>query len=51
MKKGTRRIVAGLLIAVGAVLMVMAPETWGGLLLIVVGVAVEVAGIALEKRG
>ena len=50
MKKGPRRVLAGLLIAAGAVLMVMAPETWGGLLLIVVGVAVEVAGIALEKR-
>lgn len=51
MKRRARRIVAALLIAVGAVLMVMAPETWGGLLLIGIGIAVEVAGIALEKRG
>jgi hypothetical protein len=34
----------------GGVLMYMAPEMWAGLVVLAVGVAVELAGIALERR-
>ena len=45
-----RRVVAALLIAIGAALLFAAPETAGGLLAIIAGVLIEVVGIALEKR-
>lgn len=41
---------AVVLIVFGAVLMFAAPETLSGLVVIVLGVAIETAGIALERR-
>lgn len=45
-----RRLVAALLIALGAVMLFAAPETRGGLLAIAAGVIIEIVGIALDKR-
>lgn len=45
-----RRLVAGLLIVLGAVMLFAAPETRGGVLAIAAGVIIEIVGIALEKR-
>lgn len=46
----TRRTVAAALIVLGAVLLLLAPEMWLGVLLLGLGAALEVAGIALERR-
>lgn len=43
----TRRISAAIMVALGAILMLIAPEIWAGLLLLVLGIALELAGIAL----
>lgn len=45
-----RRVVAGVLIVLGALLMFAAPETLSGVIVIVFGLAIEIAGIALERR-
>jgi len=47
-----RRIVAGALVVIGAVLMFAAPETetLGGAIVLGIGVLLEIAGIALERR-
>jgi hypothetical protein len=45
-----RRVVAALLVVLGAVMLFAAPETVGGLIAITAGVAIEIVGIALEKR-
>lgn len=45
-----RRVLAAVLIVFGAVLMLAAPETLSGALVIALGVAIEIAGIALERR-
>jgi hypothetical protein len=45
-----RRLVAALLIALGAVMLYAAPETLGGALAIATGVIIEIVGIALEKH-
>jgi hypothetical protein len=50
MKTIARRVVAGMLIVFGAVLMFAAPETLSGALVVALGVAIEIAGIALERR-
>jgi drug/metabolite transporter (DMT)-like permease len=50
-KRRSRRAVAGLLIALGGVLMYLAPEVWAGLAVLALGVVVELAGISLERRG
>ena len=50
MSKAQRRVVAGVLIVLGAVLMFAAPETLSGVIVIVLGLAIEIAGIALERR-
>lgn len=47
----TRRLAAGLLIVLGALLMFLATEVWAGVLLLFLGLALEVAGIALERKG
>lgn len=49
-KQRTRRVVATVLVVLGGVLMAMAPEIWAGLLVLALGVVVEVAGIALERK-
>lgn len=43
----TRRASAAIMVALGAMLMLMAPEIWAGLILLVLGVVLELAGIAL----
>ena len=48
--KGARRLLAAILIVLGGVLIFLAPEMWAGLLLMAVGIAVEAAGIALERQ-
>lgn len=49
-KRRSRRIVAMCLVVLGGVLMYLAPEVWAGLVLLVLGGAVELAGIALERK-
>ncbi len=45
-----RRAVAVIMVVLGAALMLLAPETWPGALLLFLGVALELAGIALEHK-
>lgn len=45
-----RRLVAALLIGLGAVMLFAAPQTTGGLVAIAAGVIVEAIGLTLEKR-
>ena len=49
-KTAVRRPIALALIVLGAALMFLAPETWPGLALLVVGISLEVIGIALRHR-
>jgi len=46
----TRRWIAAALVVLGGVLMALAPEIWAGLVVLGVGVLVELAGIALERK-
>lgn len=46
----TRRASATIMVALGAVLMIIAPEIWAGLLLLILGVVLELAGIALGHK-
>ncbi len=50
MRKRPRRILAGFLVVLGGVLIFLAPEMWVGLVLLALGVAIELAGIALEHK-
>lgn len=45
-----RRTVAGLLMIAGALLLFMAPETYSGIFLLLLGVVIEAIGIALKQR-
>lgn len=45
-----RRTSAAIMVLLGAVLMLIAPEIWSGLLLLVLGVVLELAGIALGHK-
>ena len=45
-----RRLAAAALVVFGGVLIFLAPEMWMGVLLLLIGVALEAAGIALERR-
>ncbi|MCX7961471.1 MAG: hypothetical protein RML56_05585 [Burkholderiales bacterium] len=45
-----RRIGAGAAIVVGALLMWLSPETPAGAIVMAAGIAIELVGIALEKR-
>ena len=49
-KPHIRRPLAALLVILGAAIMLLAPETWAGALLLVLGVSVEVLGIALKRK-
>ena len=46
----TRRASAAVMVALGTILMLIAPEIWAGLLLLALGVALELAGIALTHK-
>lgn len=48
--KRTRRVVAGFLVVLGGVLLFLAPEMRAGLVLLALGVLIELAGIALERK-
>ena len=50
MNRTARRVIAGILFVLGVVLMLAAPDTRVGLVLLVLAVAIEVAGILLERR-
>ena len=45
-----RRASAGIIVVLGALLMLLAPEIWAGLVLLLVGVLLELAGIALAHK-
>jgi len=45
-----RRTTSGAFVVLGGVLIFLAPEMWLGVVLLAVGVALEIAGIALERR-
>jgi drug/metabolite transporter (DMT)-like permease len=45
-----RRIASGLLIVLGALLILLAPETWVGAVLLALGVAVELIGMVLAHQ-
>lgn len=45
-----RRASAALMVVMGAILMLIAPEIWVGLLLLILGVVLELAGIALGHK-
>lgn len=44
-----RRPLAGLLVVLGA-MMIFATEAWAGVILLVLGITIEVIGIALRHR-
>lgn len=46
----TRRTSAAIMVALGAILMLIAPEIWAGLLLLILGVILELVGIALGHK-
>ena len=48
--KRTRRVVAGFLVVLGGVLLFLASEMTAGLVLLALGVLIELAGIALERK-
>ncbi len=50
MKPLTRRIIAVILIVLGAILMLLAPNIWQGALVLALGVVLELVGIALEHQ-
>lgn len=46
----TRRASAVIMVVLGAILMLLAPEVWSGALLLILGVVLELVGIALERK-
>lgn len=46
----TRRASAVTMVVLGAILMFLAPEAWPGALVLILGVVLELAGIALEHK-
>jgi uncharacterized membrane protein HdeD (DUF308 family) len=49
-KRRSRRVLAGFLVVLGGLLIFLAPEMWAGLVLLALGVVIELAGIALERK-
>ena len=45
-----RRTSAAFMVVLGALLMLVAPEIWAGLLLLILGALIELAGIALVHK-
>lgn len=50
MRQRSRRLLALFLVVLGGLLMYLAPEVWGGLIVLLAGVAIELVGIALEHK-
>ena len=48
--KRSRRFLAAFLVVLGGVLILLAPEMWVGVVLLVLGGAIELAGIVLERK-
>jgi hypothetical protein len=46
----SRRALALFLVVLGGVMMFLAPEVWGGLAVLALGVVIELVGIALERK-
>ena len=46
----TRHISALITVLLGAMLMILAPEAWPGAVLLILGIALELFGIALEHK-
>lgn len=49
-QRKSRRLLAGTLIVLGALFIFLATEVWVGVLFLFAGLALEVAGIALERK-
>ena len=49
-KRSLRRASAVIMVVLGGVLMILAPEVWPGALLLFIGIALEVGGIMLEHK-
>lgn len=49
-RRRSRRVLAIFLVVLGGVLIYLAPEIWAGLVVLVLGVAIELAGITLERK-
>ena len=49
-RRRTRRIIGAVLIVLGATLMLLAPETVGGVALFALAVLLEFVGLVLERR-
>lgn len=45
-----RRVSAVIMVVLGAALMILTPEAWPGALLLILGVVLELFGIALEHK-
>jgi hypothetical protein len=45
-----RRVIAVIMVGSGAALMILTPETWPGALLLILGIALELVGISLERK-
>ncbi len=45
-----RRTTAGIMVVLGAILMFIAPEIWAGLAVLALGIALELAGIAVGHK-
>ncbi|MBW8459035.1 MAG: hypothetical protein K0M58_11435 [Thiobacillus sp.] len=46
----SRRALALFLVVLGGILMYLAPEVWGGLAVLALGVVIELVGISLERK-
>ena len=46
----SRRALALFLVVLGCAMMFLAPEVWGGLAVLALGVVIELVGIALERK-
>lgn len=49
-KLGKRRVSAVIMVVAGIALMLLAPEIWPGAFLFVLGVVLELVGIALDHK-
>jgi hypothetical protein len=45
-----RRVIAVIMLGAGAALLILTPKTWPGALLLILGLALELVGISLERK-
>jgi len=50
MNPRVRRTSAVIMVVLGAILMFLAPQAWPGALVLILGIVLEIVGIALEHR-